>query len=63
MPKAMWNGQLLAESETTETVEGNIYFPEESVNRDAAWYYPDPKPAARNVKHHIAFWRGVEVTK
>ena len=32
-------------------------------NPDAAWYYPDPKPAARNVKHHIAFWRGVEVTK
>ena len=29
MAKAMWNGQLLAESETTETVEGNIYFPEE----------------------------------
>jgi uncharacterized protein (DUF427 family) len=31
-------------------------------NPDAAWYYPDPKPAARNVKHHVAFWRGVEVT-
>ena len=33
MAKAMWNGQVLAESEKTETVEGNIYFPEESVNR------------------------------
>ena len=32
-------------------------------NPDAAWYYPDPKPAARSVKHHMAFWRGVEVTK
>src|SRR5258708_36164624 len=32
-------------------------------NPDAAWYYPDPKPAARNVKHHIAFWRGVEIIK
>ena len=31
-------------------------------NPDAAWYYPDPKPAARTVKHHVAFWRGVEVT-
>jgi uncharacterized protein (DUF427 family) len=30
-------------------------------NIDAAWYYPDPKPAARSLKHHIAFWRGVEV--
>jgi uncharacterized protein (DUF427 family) len=94
MAKAVWNGQTLAESEQFETVEGNIYFPDESVKReffkassttsscpwkgqaryytitvdgqenpDAAWYYPDPKPAARNVKHHVAFWRGVEVTK
>jgi len=77
MAKAMWNGQTLAESESYETVEGNVYFPDESVkgqaryytlvvdgqeNPDAAWYYPDPKPAARNVKHHVAFWRGVEVT-
>ena len=91
MAKAIWNGQTLAESETYETVEGNIYFPDESVRReffrassttssctwkgqaryytivvdgqenpDAAWYYPDPKPAARKVKHHVAFWRGVE---
>jgi uncharacterized protein (DUF427 family) len=30
-------------------------------NRDAAWYYPDPKPAAANVKDHVAFWRGVVV--
>jgi uncharacterized protein (DUF427 family) len=29
---------------------------------DAAWYYPDPKPAARFLKHHIAFWRDVEIT-
>ena len=31
------------------------------VNRDAAWYYPDPKPAAREIKDHVAFWRGVSV--
>lgn len=31
------------------------------VNRDAAWYYPEPKPAAANVKDHVAFWRGVVV--
>ena len=94
MAKAVWNGQVLAESEKFETVEGNIYFPDETVkreflrhssttsscpwkgqaryytivvdgqeNQDAAWYYPDPKPAARSVRHHIAFWRGVEVSK
>jgi uncharacterized protein (DUF427 family) len=30
-------------------------------NPDAAWYYPDPKPAARSLKYHIAFWRDVEI--
>jgi len=30
-------------------------------NLDAAWYYPDPKPIARKVKGHVAFWRGVEI--
>jgi uncharacterized protein (DUF427 family) len=31
------------------------------VNKDAAWYYPTPKPAARNISGYIAFWRGVQV--
>ena len=92
MAKAVWNGKVIAESDTTETVEGNVYFPEASLKReyfrpstttstcpwkgqarymnllidgqdnpDAAWYYPDPKPAARKIKGHVAFWRGVEV--
>ena len=34
MAKAVWNGQTLAESDTYETVEGNIYFPDESVKRE-----------------------------
>lgn len=33
------------------------------VNRDAAWYYSDPKPAAVKIKGYVAFWRGVEVTR
>jgi uncharacterized protein (DUF427 family) len=92
MAKAIWNGQTIAESDKVETIEGNIYFPEETVNRaflrpsstssncpwkgmaryytvlvdgqenpDAAWYYPNPKSAAKTVKHHVAFWRGVEI--
>ena len=32
------------------------------VNRDAAWYYPEPKAAAAEIKNHVAFWRGVKVT-
>ncbi len=90
--KATWNGKVLAESDATVVVEGNHYFPPESihkqyfqpsdkhttcpwkglasyytvvvdgnVNREAAWYYPDPKPAAKQIKDRVAFWRGVEV--
>jgi uncharacterized protein (DUF427 family) len=94
MARAIWNGKVIAESDTTETVDGNVYFPESSLKReyfrastttsldpvkgmarymnlqiggednpDAAWYYPDPKPAARKIKGYVAFWRGVEVEK
>jgi uncharacterized protein (DUF427 family) len=90
--KAVWNSAVLAESDRTEVVEGNHYFPPESVHRqyfrespthtvcpwkgtasyctivvggkenpDAAWYYPEPKEAARQITGHVAFWRGVQV--
>jgi len=92
MPRAIWNGTVLAESDQTVVVEGNQYFPpdainrdyfqqsqthttcpwkglasyydvvvEGQVNRDAAWYYPEPKEAARNIAGYVAFWRGVQV--
>ena len=32
-----------------------------ALNRDAAWYYPDPKAAARNIAGYVAFWKGVAV--
>jgi uncharacterized protein (DUF427 family) len=31
-------------------------------NPDAAWYYPDPKPAAAEIKGRVAFWKGVNVS-
>ena len=31
------------------------------VNKDAAWFYPDPKEAAANIKDFVAFWRGVKI--
>ena len=34
MAKAIWNGQTLAESDKVETIEGNVYFPDESVKRE-----------------------------
>ena len=33
----------------------------EQRNTDAAWYYPEPKDAAREIAGHVAFWRGIEV--
>ena len=90
--KATWHGATLAESDQTVIVEGNHYFPANSINRDyfreseshttcpwkgeasyydvvvagevnqdAAWYYPEPKGAASNIKGHVAFWKGVAV--
>lgn len=32
-----------------------------NVNRDAAWYYPNTKPAAKSIEGYVAFWRGVKV--
>ncbi len=30
-------------------------------NKDAAWYYPETKLAANNIKGYVAFWKGVKV--
>lgn len=93
MVKASWNGATIAESDDTVVIEGNHYFPRDSVdstllrdsdsttvcpwkgsahyytlevdgseNRNAAWYYPDPKPAAAEIRDRIAFWKGVAVS-
>ena len=92
MPTAKWNGAIIAQSDDTVIVEGNHYFPPESVdaslledsethslcpwkgvasyktlvvdgarNPNAAWYYPDPKPAAKEIAGRFAFWKGVTV--
>jgi uncharacterized protein (DUF427 family) len=92
--RATWNGEVIAESDDTVSMEGNHYFPAEAVrkeflvpsethtncawkglasyhslkvgdniNTDAAWYYPDPRPAAVEIKDRVAFWRGVKVEK
>ena len=94
MAKAVWNDTVIAQSDATVMVEGNHYFPPDSlnrdvledssttsvcgwkgtanyyhinvggeVNRDAAWYYAEPKQRAENIRGHVAFWRGVTVTE
>ena len=85
---------MIAKSDRFEEVEGNVYFPPDSLNReyfkpsaththcswkgeasyysvevdgktnpDAAWFYPEPKPAAANIRGYVAFWRGVTVER
>lgn len=49
MPKAAWNGTVIAESDTFETVEGNVYFPPNSIRRE---YF---KPSAT---HTTCGWKG-----
>jgi uncharacterized protein (DUF427 family) len=49
MPKAIWNGKVLAESGRTVMVEGNHYFPPETVNRD---YF------AQSDSHTVCPWKG-----
>lgn len=92
MSKASWEGTVLAESDRCVVVEGNQYFPPNSVRREhlvpsdhtticpwkgtahyysvevngkrnenSAWFYPEPKDAAKEIKDHVAFWRGVRV--
>ena len=93
MAKPSFNGVVIAESAVFELVEGNVYFPPDSLRAEhfapsdktnvcgwkgtaryydvvvggetnaAAWYYPEPKPAAANIKDHVAFWRGVKVER
>lgn len=90
--KATWNNTIIAESEKTVKLEGNHYFPSDSIkmdyfaaspskstcpwkgvasyytievdgktNKDAAWYYADPKEEAVEIKNHVAFWKGVKI--
>ncbi len=68
-PDAAVNREYLRPSSTTSTCpwKGQARYytlvVDGQENQDAAWYYPDPKPAAKHVKNHIAFWRGVEIEK
>jgi uncharacterized protein (DUF427 family) len=90
--RARWKDTVIAESDKTIVIEGNHYFPPESLKREhlrdssqhtscpwkgqasyydvvvdgevnpgAAWYYPEPKSAAAEIRGYIAFWRGVTV--
>jgi uncharacterized protein (DUF427 family) len=92
MAKAIWKDTVLAESDQAVVIEGNYYFPPDSLNRqylresdghttcpwkglasyynievegqvnkNAAWYYPSPKPAAKQITGYVAFWKGVKV--
>ena len=36
---------------------------DDSINNDAAWYYPEPKLEALNIRNYVAFWHGVEFSQ
>ncbi|SHM63983.1 DUF427 domain-containing protein [Flavobacterium xanthum] len=92
--KAIFNKTVIAQSDKIVVVEGNNYFPLESINMDyftetthrstcpwkgeasyytvkvndeisenAAWFYKNPKDAAKEIKNHVAFWKNVSVEK
>lgn len=67
-PEASVRQDLLRPSSTTTHCpwkgEASYYSLEVDgeTNRDAAWHYPEPKPAAAEITGRVAFWRGVEVT-
>lgn len=66
-PKGSVNPEYFTESSTTTHCpwkgEASYYtlVVNGRENRDAAWYYAEPKPAAKAIKGHIAFWKGVEI--
>lgn len=68
-PPSSVNNEYLVESSTLTVCpwkgEANYYdiVVGDNVNKDGAWYYPDPKTEAAEIKDHVAFWRGVQVTK
>jgi uncharacterized protein (DUF427 family) len=66
-PREAVNAALLADSATTTHCpwKGTAHYHSVTAggatNQDAAWYYPEPKAAAAEIKDRIAFWRGVVV--
>ncbi len=58
MPKAIWNGAVLAESDDVESVEGNAYFPPDSVNRE---YFKESGTQTRCPWKGMASYYTVEV--
>ncbi|WP_271299795.1 DUF427 domain-containing protein [Sphingomonas sp. CV7422] len=66
-PRDAVNPAVLVDSATTSVCpwKGTAHYHSlrvgDAENRDAAWYYPEPKDAAREIKDRIAFWKGVEI--
>lgn len=66
-PKQSVNQELLRESDHRSTCpwKGEAHYFDVVVDgetlENAAWYYPDPKAAAEEIKGRVAFWKGVEV--
>ncbi|WP_283642132.1 DUF427 domain-containing protein [Croceibacter atlanticus] len=68
-PPSSVNSAFLKPSETTTVCpwkgEASYYTIKvnEDINKNAAWYYPNPKEKASDIKDYIAFWKGVSITE
>jgi uncharacterized protein (DUF427 family) len=68
-PREALNWQCLTESSTRihcprKGVARHLHVVVDGeVNADAGWYFPEPKPAARSIAGHVAFWRGVKIER
>jgi uncharacterized protein (DUF427 family) len=66
-PRASVNADYLTDSATTSvcgwkgTAHYHSLLVDGKTNADAAWYYPEPKAAAAEIRDRIAFWKGVEI--
>ncbi len=67
-PRSAVDPALLKPSDTTSLCpwKGTAHYytlvVDGAENRDAVWYYPDPKAAAEEIRDRLAFWKGVTVT-
>jgi uncharacterized protein (DUF427 family) len=66
-PRTSVNADYLTDSATTSvcgwkgTAHYHSLLVDGKTNADAAWYYPEPKAAAAEIRDRIAFWKGVEI--
>jgi len=65
-PESVNNDYLKSsETETTCPWKGQAAYydivVDDKINKDAAWYYPHPRPLVEKLANYVAFWKGVQI--